>query len=250
MIQILWATARPKMFIQRHKNWMKNASKKHFIHTLVAVNTIDEKDEILLNYDEISQRLQDYQVKVKVTGDENLGVVYPIYELSKDLKLNDKDIVIVVCDDVECPENWDEYLVDEFKLWNGALMIRDGYQHYEYDISKMISKKIIPPAVSMPVMTFKCLKKLNMIIFHPDYKHYFADNELFLNLYELGLLKDDRNSDSVIFEHIHYCTGKRASDKLDDKIIGLGNQDRGMYFKRINLAVQDRIKLNSFGENK
>lgn len=249
MIQILWATARPQMFVSRHKTWIERASKKHYIHTLVAVNTEKEKEEIVLNYDEISQGMIDYDVDIKVTGEDNLGVVYPIYQLSKDLKLNNSDIVIVVCDDVECPENWDEYLFDNFMDWDGAEMIRDGYQHYEYNVDKMLKNESIPPAVSMPVMTFKCLKKLNMIIFHPDYKHYFADNELFLNLYELGLLRDERSADSIVFEHIHYCTGKRASDGLDNQIINkLGNHDRATWIKRRVLDVKDRIKLNSFGE--
>lgn len=248
MIQILWATARPKMFVERHKTWMEKASENNYIHTLVAVNTQAEKDEIEELYEQMHFRSIDCDIQIKVTGD-NLGVVKPIYELTKDLSLvKDSNIVIVVCDDVDCIQDWDEYLTNELKDFDGALMIRDGYQHYEYDYNKVIKKQQIPQVVSMPVMTFGCLKKLNKIIFHPDYLHYFADNELFLNLLEMGLLKDERSADSVVFEHIHYCTGKRASDNLDNEIIGLGNGDRATWYKRWKLPVEKRILLNSFND--
>lgn len=248
MIQILWATARPEMFIKRHRTWIQRSSGDNYINTLVAVNTTAEKDEIVHNYDEISQGLIDYSMEIRVTGD-NLGVVRPIYELTKDLKLNEKDIVIVVCDDVECPENWDNYLIEQFKDWDGALMIRDGIQHYEFDLEGVKSKDVRPPAVSMPTMTFKCLERMNKIIFHPDYKHYFADNELYLNLLEMGLMKDERSASSIVFEHIHYQTNKRQSDAVDGKIIGLlGGKDTEMWNKRWGLPLKKRIQLNSFGE--
>ena len=233
MIQILWATVRPFMFIDRHKHWMENKSGGIKIHTLVAVNTETLKKEIEDNYD-----VSNLELEIKVTGDEKIGICKPIYELTKNLELNDDDIIIVVCDDVNCIPNWDEYLVSEFKNWNGAIMIRDGYQHYEFDIKKTV------PAVSMPTMTFECLKKINKIIFHPDYFHYFSDNELYLNLTELELMKDERSAESVIFEHIHYSNGKRTLDDKDQLVIQIGNDDRATYHRRLQFSVEKRIQLN------
>lgn len=116
-------------------------------------------------------------------------------------------------------------------------MINDGIQHY--------GEKVRLVAISMPVMDIRTLKQLNRIIFHPEYKHYFADNEVYFNLKELGLLWDIRKDDKTIFQHEHYwIINKRKLDNVDQQIIDkCGNYDRIIYEKRMNLPLEKRLEI-------
>jgi hypothetical protein len=224
MIYILWATIRPTLFITNHKRWMKSAFNPRRIKTLVAVNTEEQKQE-LLNYNS--------SLEIKVCG-EGLGICKPIYELTRDLKADDTDTIIVVSDDVDCFYNWDIHIRGLYTIFSGCLFFNDGVQ----DI-----RNIGNPAITMPVMDYKTLKILNFIIFHPDYKHYFSDNELYRNVKDLGLLTDLRD-DKTVFQHEHFDIGKRERDSHDLEIItNCSDIDRDTYYRRMNLPVEERIKL-------
>ena len=100
MIHILWATARPNVFINTYNNWLEKAIDKSNIKIYTAVNTQEEAD-ILKDYNCV------------VTGD-NVGVTIPATVLSKNLShmdLHDKDIVIFASDDMFPPQQyirWDD----------------------------------------------------------------------------------------------------------------------------------------------
>jgi hypothetical protein len=213
------------MFIFNHKRWMENAINKDQIVTYVAVNTEREK-EILCQYNK--------SLNIKVCGNL-LGVCKPIYELSKDLVFNDNQIIIVVCDDVNCIPSWDVYFDSLFKMYkNSLLLINDGLQD---------PNNVNNPAVTMPVMDSEGLKSLNNIIFHPEYMHYFCDNELYYNAREIGILIDLRK-ESEVFQHEHYDIVLRPIDDVDGEIISkCGFHDREVYDRRMKLSIGERLKV-------
>lgn len=215
------------MFKTNYQKWIDNAKDFSIVDTYIAVNNEGQKKEILNDFP---------NVDIKVIG-ENLGVCKPIYEITKDLKGKDDDILIGVFDDVSCIPNWDEYLLNYYKDYTGALLINDGVQHYGETVRLV--------AISMPVMDIRTLKQLNRIIFHPEYKHYFADNEVYFNLKELGLLWDIRKFDKTIFQHEHYwIINKRKLDAIDQQIIdNCGDYDRIVYEKRMKLPLQKRLEV-------
>ena len=149
----------------------------------------------------------------------------------------DNDIVVFASDDFIAPQGWDTYLINKFSgKGDVCLMVRDGYQLPD-------SSNMLHPAITIPIMTYGCLKKLNMTIYHPAYNHMFSDCELYNNLKDLGLLYDDRMNDVTVFEHLHYAAGKRNADQADQAYNAKWAEDEVTWNKRKLLPVEKRIEI-------
>lgn len=233
MIHILWATIRPHIFLNMHKEWLNRSDAPDEIVTYVAVNT-DEEADILRDY-----MVDNYLLTLKTN---KVGVCYPAYQLTSRLgkemgNVENDDIVIFASDDFLPPPSWDTYLKNKLKdKGDVGLMVRDGYQ-------KPDSSNMLHPAVTIPIMTYGCLLKLNRIIYHPDYTHMFSDCELYLNLKELDLLYDDRLEDETVFEHLHHAAGKRRPDYADFTYSTKWKEDEKKWDYRKTLSVKKRLKL-------
>lgn len=233
MIHILWCTIRPTQFKSAHSEWIKRADNPQNIQTYVAVNWQNDADE-----------LREYLKKnYLITVNTNkIGVCYPSYQLSSNLGIKmgvvkDDDIVIFASDDFMAPQGWDTYLINKL---NGkgdvGLMVRDGYQLPD-------SSNMLHAAITIPIMTYGCLKKLNMTIYHPAYNHMFSDCELYNNLKDLSLLYDDRINDTTIFEHLHYAAGKRDADGADQAYNAKWKDDEITWNQRKLMPVEKRIEI-------
>lgn len=233
MIHILWCTLRPTQFKQMHSEWIKKSDNPTNIQTYVAVNWKEHADE-----------LREYlKNNYLITLNTNkIGVCYPSYQLSSNLgvkmgKAEDNDIVIFASDDFSPPQSWDTYLINKLKdKGDVGLMVRDGYQLPD-------SSNMLHPAITIPIMTYGCLKKLNMTIYNPVYSHMYSDCELYNNLKDLNLLYDDRLNDTTIFEHHHYAAGKRHSDQFDQSYNLKWKDDELTWNKRKMMSVEERIKI-------
>lgn len=127
------------------------------------------------------------------------------------------DIIIVVSDDFgEPPEHWDTLLFQELsakedfvvKTWDG------------------IQKTLI----TLPILDRKYYNRFGYI-YHPDYKHMYADQELTVVGHMLGRVI---NSD-LVFEHLHYSTGKSPKDAINEKNdLTYGHGDAVLAHHRIN----------------
>ena len=214
-IWLLWPTARPNIMKATWEQWQKLSSKKCQINTIIAVNTIDQRKE-----------LADFK-DVLIVGDKP-GVTHACYALTKSITAPLKDIIILVSDDFFPPKNWDIFILQQFKSFEGCLLVKDGYQG--------------GGCVTIPIMTMRCLEKLNRILYHPIYKHEFSDAKLFDNLQALGMIKNLRKDESSpIFEHRHWANGKRDFDHVDKAAAG-GN-DGALYEKRRKMSLKDRLKV-------
>jgi hypothetical protein len=208
-----------------HKEWIGRAENKENIKTCVAVNWQQHKDE-----------LKDYPVDVQVVNTDKIGVCYPSYQLSSKLDCEkDSDIVVFASDDFLPPENWDTYLVNKFEGKDGCLFVPDGYQ-------KEDSSNMIDPCITIPLMTYGCLKKLNKVIYHPAYNHMFSDNELYLNCKELGMLINGYH-DGIQFLHVHHSAGLRKTDEADAHYHSKWQVDQQMWNKRKFLSLEERLKV-------
>jgi hypothetical protein len=226
-IIILWASIRPMMLYGTYQEYMKRCKYPENISLKIAVANENQKIELesyFINNREI------------IIVDDKPGYNHAITVLTKNLETEDDTILLLLSDDFYPPNNvcWDEWLINKFGTWDGALFLDDGYQDkYVKDGSFCIT---------LACMTFKCLKKLNKVVFHPDYTHFFSDTEAFVNLRELNLLKDDRDIDNVMFEHRHYVTGKRKEDEFDKKNNSNWDKDHLTFNSRMCLNVLDRLK--------
>ena len=233
MIHILWCTLRPAQFQHAHTEWIKRADSPEKIQTYVAVNWKEHADQLreYLN--------KNYLITVNTN---KIGVCYPSYELSSKLGIkmgvaNDNDIVVFASDDFMAPQGWDTYLTSKLDgKGDVGLMVRDGYQLPD-------SSNMLHAAITIPIMTYGCLKKLNMTIYHPVYNHMFSDCELYNNLKDLGLLYDDRINDTTIFEHLHHAAGKRNADGADQAYNAKWAEDEITWNKRKLLPVEKRIEI-------
>ena len=233
MIHILWCTLRPSQFINMHQEWMRRAENPENIQTYVAVN-----------WEQHANELRDYLKKnYLITLNTNrIGVCYPSYQLSSNLGVNmgqckNDDIVIFASDDFMAPQGWDTYLIDKLKERTSALFVRDGYQLPD-------SSNMLHPAITIPIMTYDCLLKINRAIYHPSYNHMFSDCELYLTLRDLGLLYDDRLNDETTFEHHHYAAGKRQPDQADQAYSNKWKEDEITWNKRKDMSVEERILVS------
>jgi hypothetical protein len=215
-----------------HSEWINRSDNKENIQTYVAVNWSTHAD-ILRDY-----LKKNYLITLNTN---RIGVCYPAFQLSSNLgikmgKCEDTDIVIFASDDFMPPKSWDTYLINKLdNKGDVSLMIRDGYQLPD-------SSNMIEPAITIPIMTYGCLKKMNMKIYDPVYFHMFSDIELYHNLKEFNLLYDDRMNDETIFEHRHYITGKRHMDQADQSYNAKWIEDEIVWKKRKMMTAEERIK--------
>ena len=233
MIHILWATIRPQQFKEMHSEWIKRADNPSNIQTYVAVN-----------WEQHATELKDYlKNNFLITLNTNkIGVCYPSYQLSSNLgikmgKCEDSDIVIFASDDFMAPQGWDTYLKNKLEgKGDVGLMCLDGYQLPD-------SSNMLHAAITIPIMTYGCLRKMNGIIYHPSYNHMFSDCELYNNLKDLNLLYDDRLNDETVFEHLHYAAGKRNADQADQAYNAKWGEDDLTWQKRKMMPVEKRIEI-------
>jgi len=220
MIYLLWPTVRPDMMKATHIQWIKNAINPSKIITNICVNTREQ-----------AEALSDDFNNIYISGDKVHGVAPPSYVLGSKLKANPHDIIILASDDFYPIKNWDKWLKKQFKGYEGALLVNDGYQCTD--------------CVTIPIMTFKCLRQLNGIIYHPDYKHLYSDNELYEVLKSLKLLKNLRK-ELVVFEHRHYDNGKRKRDKIDNLAHRSSQHAFKTFVQRRKLKVKDKLQVNNY----
>jgi len=220
-IHILWATIRPEMFKSTYKYWLREAVNPQGINIHIAVDTEEQREQL--------KEFKDSEVIIVANNIK--GVTYPCYVLSKNLKANPEDIVIFASDDFFPMPKWDVALFQEFKDFDGALLVDD----------RLNSKYGI---VTIPIMMYSTLQKMNGIIYHPAYTHCWSDNELLEVLSELKILKNITDKPEVYFEHRHYSNGMRVRDASD---IGHSERDaidKQTYNTRKSLSVQDKLKVN------
>jgi hypothetical protein len=222
-IYILWASIRPVFVLETSKKWVDNCVNKDNLYFQIIMANEEQKKEV--------EKFNIPNCEVSFT-DEKPGYPYAITKLTRDLNINDEDIIILLSDDFICPSNWDEYIYHKFETWEDALFLNDG-------VWSVHNKTV--GLITLACMTFSCLKKLNKVVFSPDYFHSYCDNEAFDNLYQLGLLKDDRDIDNVVFKHEHYCLGGRQKDEIDFRIDGYFKQDQETYLARKQMNVSERL---------
>lgn len=217
-IILLWATVRPAEFKIAHKHWMNTAGIRGNIITRVAVDTKEQADQ-----------LQEFDVMI--TNNKRPGVCYPCYCLSSTTRANDNDIVIFASDDFFPPANWDILLYNELNHeTEKILMVNDGLQ------------PLTGKVVTLPILRYDALKKLNHIIYNPAYTHMWSDDELYHVANRFNMIKDIRRN-NIIFEHRHYANGKRVQDIHDIALTDKYDSDRKLHESRVLLSTDDLIKI-------
>jgi len=228
-IYICWASIRPHAVKEVSKEWLENCVFKENLYWKIAMASEEQKAEV--------EALNIPNCDVIAVTDK-VSYNHAITQITLNLEMNDEDILIVVSDDMYCFSGWDMYLRQRFEEWQGAIFINDGCGIY----SRIIT---------LACMTFACIKKLNKIIYHPVYTHFYSDDEAYWNLLELGLLQDNRSLqdehgnfiDPAYFQHKHYGTDGTRPDIHDNRYKQSYTTDGHIFHKRRNMPIHERLKL-------
>ncbi len=223
-IYILWASIRPDFVLTTSKKWLDNCVYKDRLFFKIATAT-EEQKELIETFNLPNSEI------ISVT--EKPGYNYAITQLTKNIEVEDDDILLLLSDDFNCLPSWDEFIYRKFEDWDGAILLDDGVQDVDIKCGEL--------CITLACMTFKCLKQINKVVFSPNYFHFYSDNEAYHNLNDLGLLKDTRDVDNFTFKHEHYTSGFRAKDLHDDKAGDGVLHDAGVYNLRKQMNVHERL---------
>jgi hypothetical protein len=225
MIHLLWPTLRPKIFLERCRDWLSLASNKSNISVLVAVN-----HNVHADY------LNNQGYSTIIVGDKHPGVCYAGYCLTSGLCGSVGDVVVFASDDFYAFEGWDQWVLGRLGGRDLCLLVNDR-----------VGGSYQPCAVTIPILSFGCLLRLNRVLYHPSYRHLYSDNELFDNLRDLGLLLDCRGPGFPVFEHRHWYHGNRFKDHVDERIEVSMDRDKSNYVARSRLPVEVRLRVSTQG---
>lgn len=181
-------------------NWLNRASNANDIEVVISV---DLDDPNLLTYKDLYHKFEVIVSDNRHAVDAiNMGALRSL-----------ENILIVVSDDTDCPENWDDLLLKEVEgKTDWILKTQDGIQKW---------------IITMPVMDRAYYNRFGYI-YYPSYEHMFCDTELSC----VADLTGRRLESKLMFEHLHYSTGKSVKDAISDKADKTWDQGEKLFLER------------------
>jgi glycosyltransferase involved in cell wall biosynthesis len=191
---------RPEKSLRTLSKWVNRAR-----GTVELIVSVDADDSMIGVYE-----INASQLGAKLIINENRSAVDAI---NKAAEAATTDVFIVVSDDTDCPENWDQKIMNTVngkKDW--ILKTQDGIQKW---------------IITMPVMDRAYYSRFNYI-YHPDYKHMFCDTELSC-VADLTCRKIDS---AIKFPHLHYSIGKGDKDSVSERADSTWEQGKQLFLSR------------------
>lgn len=189
---------RPQKSVETIQNWIARAGDV----PIEVIVSVDEDDPALQNY---------YDCHVAMlTVNNNRSAVDAINAAASKAKGN---ILIVVSDDTDCPENWA----------NDLLKCLGGKSDFIAKTTDGIQGWII----TMPIMDRAYYNRFGYVYF-PDYRHMFCDTELTC----VADLTDRKIDIPLTFEHLHYSVGKSEKDAISEKADATWSQGEKLFLER------------------
>jgi glycosyltransferase involved in cell wall biosynthesis len=190
--------------------WMAHA-KSNDIELIVSV---DDDDPLRQTYVEAYSNIyNNFDIKASgVLVNPNRSTVDAINNAAK---VATGDIMIVLSDDTDCPDNWAELIENEVRgKKDFVLKTDDGIQ---------------PWIVTMPVMDREYYNRFGYI-YHPSFFHMFCDTDLSHVAY--GLNKVIKSN--LLFPHLHYSVKKLGikPDEINHRADRTTTEGRNTYLER------------------
>jgi hypothetical protein len=201
---------RPEMALQTKKNWMQNAIHKSSIEYILS---IDNNDPTLYDYNWMFSH--EYDTKIKYNNNwsamEAINVVAP---------QSIGNLIVVVSDDFDCFEGWDEYLLSHLQGDSDYIVkTSDGYMNSDW-------------LITLPIMDRAYYNRFGYV-YHPEYKHMWSDTEMTTVGHMLGKIIDLQNSNAV-FKHRHYTINEMQKDAVNEKNDATWNQGKSLFLERFD----------------
>ncbi len=187
---------RSSMAFETAKLWAAHAVKPKDIQYILS---IDNDEPELRQYEDWYYKARYFFGQTNIAMDDNNNVVQAA---NHGAKLAVGELIILISDDFQCPESWDEYLLGLIDTTQKeALQINDGIMGDGVDI------------LTLPILTKKLVDELGYI-YNPLYTGIMADQDLGYMCREMGVLKKDFTKS---FFHIHWRNKKREKDETDNR---------------------------------
>lgn len=201
---------RPELAAQVARKWFERAKDKTNFEYILSLTT---EDPVLLKYHE---EFIDIPVRVHVS---DIACLIP--QVNKAAAIAEGDIFVVIADDTDCPENWDQILIDGLAGKSDfTCKTKDGIQ---------------PFINTMQICDRVYYNRFGYIFYH-EYQHMFCDTEFTCISHMLGktIYLD------VLFQHLHFSRGHMERDETNDKNESTWGQGQYLF---------DQRKANNFGLN-
>jgi glycosyltransferase involved in cell wall biosynthesis len=185
------------------------------LHTLTKwLNNAKTKVEVIISLDEDDPTLGVYEMNntdnVKIIINPNRSAVDAINNAAKAAT---GDIFIVVSDDTDCPQGWDQKIINATEgRTDWILKCPDGIQKW---------------IITMPVMDRIYYNRFGYI-YYPEYKHMFCDTDMTC----VADLLCRRMDVHVPFPHLHYSAGKGTKDVLNERCDATWEQGEKLFIER------------------
>lgn len=210
MISILHPSRqRPEKSFNTCKKWLELAG----TNDLELIVSIDSDDPTLMEYSMDSDKIAQMKLysQGKCFSKDNRSAVDAINNAAA---ASEGNILIVVSDDTDCPQNW---AVDLLKAVEGKTdwiaKCSDGIQNW---------------IITMPVMDRAYYNRFGYI-YHPEYRHMFCDTELTC----VADLTGRKINVDLSFPHLHYSIGGAAKDDVSEKADKTWQQGEDLFLSRI-----------------
>ena len=203
MISLLHPSrGRPRKAFDSAMKWISMCG----LNDIEYILSIDEDEPFAPEY----QRLFDGH---KYIVRPNKNAVEAINNAAKEAK---GDLIVVMSDDFECPNNWGQVIEKATRGKTDFLLkVHDGVQNW---------------IVTLPIMDRVYYERFGYI-YYPEYKHMFCDTEL---THVADLTKKMIVRNDIVFKHKHYSITKEAKDEVTKKADNTWNQGKALYISRAN----------------
>ena len=211
MISLLHPSrSRPEKSVATLNKWVSNCNNDEDIEIIIS---IDSDDPEYSNYCK-GMFLHLYPVKIypriRIEENKNRSAVDAINNAAK---VTVGDILIVVSDDTEPLQNWDQLIKNSVgSKTDWILKTQDGIQ---------------PWIITMPIMDRVYYNRFGYI-YHPDYQHMFCDTELTC----VADLTGRKLTSNLLFPHKHYSVTKEQPDAINKKADATWAQGEKLFIER------------------
>ena len=202
---------RPQKAIETAQNWLNKAGNVDVEWIL----SLDLDDPALLQY---SKALGDYSIYKLCVNDNGCAVK----AINKGATYAKGDILIVLSDDFDCPDNWGEQLETILKgKEDFILKTQDGTQGW---------------MITLPIMDRKYYERFGYI-YYPEYRHMFCDTELTC----VADLTSRKLTSKLLFKHNHYSVTSTKPDDTARRADRTWDQGEKLFISRykINFGLEN-----------
>lgn len=208
------------------QNWLQKSSNTIEIEYILSLDIDEPQCRDYLSWLEKLYGIYN-NVKVKcIKGNSDFVVA----ATNRAAKISTGDILVFMADDFNCPENWDEKIVE---IISKNVEMRLSIAYATNSLKEQTESKRIALLVedgcnknynllTLPIIT-KEFYLMNGYFFHPSFKSMWCDNFIYEQAKRGGYLIDCTNE--LTFIHKHFCNpNEQHKAELDETYIRSNNQ--------------------------